>query len=262
MIHFRLKDIDDVLPAGRENDQKVSWFYLTDGEYWLTFGNQTIYEHTDEVIAYWEEEATRYCDYYIVRFLEDFSAIFEKLRESVPIKFYELTDNLIQFRMDGVKWINTNLKEDDDDFNDDFWKKHDKLTSWLFERSLFASHLVGGPAIAFVRHNEKIKIHFETDSILENGLKKWTATNGSYVMDYSDFVDKVKDFGDRFFDAMDKQVELAIAKDWKDIKIDKKRLVEEHAERKEEFYVNYTLLTKTHWMEIEELYRQMKNEIS
>lgn len=226
-------------------------------------------------MAYWGEGTTQYPDYYIVRFLEDFTEIFNTVRESVPLKFYELTDHLTQFEIDRVKWIDIRQKDDsddedsddeegdddDDDFDDEFWDSHEKLTSWLFKRTLFASHLVGGPAIAFVRYNHKIKIHFKANHILENGLKMWTATTGVYEMDYLDFVAAVKDFGDRFFTAMDKQVELAIAKDWKEIKLDKVRLVEEHAERKKGFYTNYTLLTKTYWTEIEGIYDQMVSEI-
>jgi hypothetical protein len=260
MINFQLADIDKVLPAGGEDGHHVSWFWLTDGMYWLTIGDQTIYEHSEELIASWGEEATKYCDYYIVRFLEDFTSIFGKIRESVPLKFYGLVDNLIQFRENTQKWAEV-IDEDGDEVDEDFVDKHEMLISWYLDRRVSAGHLVGGPKLVFVRHNDKIKIHIETEHVLENGMAKWSATNGVYEMDYLNFVAEVKDFGDRFFEAMDKQVELAIAKDWNDVKIDKERLVEEHAERKSEFYANYKLLTQSYWTEVEELYDQMINEI-
>jgi hypothetical protein len=164
MINFQLADIDKVLPAGGEDGHHVSWFWLTDGMYWLTIGDQTIYEHSEELIASWGEEATKYCDYYIVRFLEDFTSIFGKIRESVPLKFYGLVDNLIQFRENTQKWAEV-IDEDGDEVDEDFVDKHEMLISWYLDRRVSAGHLVGGPKLVFVRHNDKIKIHMAYASL-------------------------------------------------------------------------------------------------
>ncbi|MEN9441566.1 MAG: hypothetical protein RLZ33_1643, partial [Bacteroidota bacterium] len=63
-----------------------------------------------------------------------------------------------------------------------------------------------------------------------------------------------------------KQIELVLAKEWGNIKIDKQRLVEEHKERKDEFFSTIQLLykdptEKTNWNEIEHLYKRMTNEL-
>jgi hypothetical protein len=75
----------------------------------------------------------------------------------------------------------------------------------------------------------------------------------------------LKTFGDTFFKAMDKRIELTLVKDWGDIKIDKPRLVEEHNERILEFEKNLAFLEqgaddKTNWTKIEELYNRMVAE--
>lgn len=111
-----------------------------------------------------------------------------------------------------------------------------------------------------------MRIVWGTEQILENGISLWTAKDGSFEIDYSDFVEKIKVFGQSFFAVMDKQVELAIAKEWGNIKIDKQRLVEEHKERKDEFFSALRLLDqepthKTNWAELEQLFNKMTNEI-
>ena len=111
-----------------------------------------------------------------------------------------------------------------------------------------------------------MRVVWETEHTLENGINLWTAKDGSFEMDYSDFVTKIKIFGQSFFAEMDKQIELTVSKEWGHIKIDKQRLVEEHKERKEEFYSKLLLLDKaptdkTNWKEIEQIFNRMKSEL-
>ena len=61
---------------------------------------------------------------------------------------------------------------------------------------------------------------------------------------------------------MRKQVEFAVAKDWEKVKIDKQRQIEEHQERKDNFYSSLALLEqdpveKTDWSEIKQLLKRM-----
>jgi hypothetical protein len=120
--------------------------------------------------------------------------------------------------------------------------------------------------LSFFRHNEKIRIIWDTEHSLDNGIILWTAKDGSFEMDYSDFIDEIKKFGDNFFKEMDKQIELTLAKEWDNIKIDKLRLIEEHNERKLTFDKNLSHLLQnnaelTNWTEIVQLYNRMISEI-
>lgn len=263
MINFKLKDFDKINPVGQE--PILSWFWLTDGDLWLTFGDQTIYEYSKEAMQYFEDKPTPYSDYYIVRFLEDFTGIFEKISAPIPNKFYSLTKNIKQFVNNAKEWlaIYDTAKEKHSDF---YYEEYDKLLSWAYKRSFDSAHLIGGPYCYFFRHEEKIRIAWETEHILENGICLWTAQDGSYEMNFSDFVNEVKLFGQKFFEEMDKQIELTLAKEWGNIKIDKAWLVKEHRQRKLEFEKNLSFLEQdsndeTNWTEIEELYKRMTNEI-
>ena len=106
----------------------------------------------------------------------------------------------------------------------------------------------------------------ETESQLENGIDIWTAKNGNVEFLFIDFLNQVKDFFEKFFEQMNKQVELALEKEWKDIQIDKEELIEEHKERKEKFDSQLKLLehksrSETDWNLVTNLYNRMKKEI-
>jgi hypothetical protein len=97
VIHFKLRELDRILPVGQESNLSTCWFWLTDGDLWLKFGNQTIYEYSKEAINFFGNKTTSYNDYPLVRFIEDFTGIFDKIRETIPEKFYLLTKDLKKF---------------------------------------------------------------------------------------------------------------------------------------------------------------------
>ena len=265
MINFKLRELDEISPWGREPALSLHWFGLTDGDLWLTFGNETIYEYSKEAINYWGNKSTPYNDYQLSRFIEDFTGLFDKIRESIPQEFYDLTKDLKRFQSDTEKWLDI-YDTEEDDHSDFYFEEYDKLVSWIYKRTFDSGHLIGGPNLSFFRRNNKVRIVWDTEFILENGISLWTAKDGSFEMDYFDFIDKIKIFGQSFFFEMDKQIELVLAKEWGNVKIDKQRLVEEHKERKEYFFSTLRLLeqepsNKTNWTEIEKLHNRMTNEI-
>lgn len=265
MIHFKLRELDKILPVGQEANLSTSWFWLTDGDLWLKFGDQVIYEYSTEAINHWGNKPTPYIDYPIIRFIEDFTDLFEKIRETIHEEFYHLTKDLKKFESDSKKWLDI-YDTDENGYSDFYFEKYDKLISWSYQRTFGTGHLIGGPHLSFFRRTNKVRIVWDTEHKLENGISLWTAKNDSFEMDYSDFVNKIKIFGQSFFAEMDKKIELAVAKEWGNIRIDKQRLVEEHKERRNDFFSALLLLDqepsdKTDWSEIEQLFKQMTNEI-
>ena len=105
MINFKLRELDKISPWGQEPESYLHWFALTYGDLWLTFGNETIYEYTKEAIDYWENKPTPYNDYQLSRFIEDFTDLFDKIRETIPEDFYNLTKDLKKFQSDAKKWL-------------------------------------------------------------------------------------------------------------------------------------------------------------
>jgi hypothetical protein len=266
VINFKLKDLNQINPVGQEPNLYLSWFWLTDGDLWLTFGNQTIYKYSKEALAHFEDKVSPYNDYYLVRFLEDFSDLFEMISEEVPSKLFNLTGDLSLFLSNAQKWLDI-YETDEEEFSDFYFEEYDQFISWVSERTLGSSHLIGGPTLSFFKNDKKIRIIWDTEKKLENGIYIWEAKNGIYEMDFVDFVDKIESFGVQFFKDMDRQIELTIEKNWENIKIDKNRIKEEQKERQEDFFIKLNLLkqkttTKTNWEKIEQLYNRMTKEIN
>ena len=265
MINFELKHIDETQPAGTGTELRMSWFWLTDGDLWLNLADSTLYEYSKDALKNFGNKKTQYNHYPLVRFIEDFTELFNVINESIPDDIYKSTQNLSLFLDDTQKWLDIH-DTDEDEHSDFYFEEYDNLISWTYNRTFDSGHLIGGPKVSFFRNRDKIRISWETEYKLENGIDLWTAKNGNIEIPYSAFITQVKDFGERFFKQMKKQVNLAVDKDWNDIEIDKQRLVEEHSERELEFWEQFKLLesnsqTETNWEQIRELKSRMNKEI-
>lgn len=231
MFNFQLKHPDSI-----HWGNSMHWFALTDGEYWIDMGDVKLYEYNKALLTEIDAEKHTYLDYYIVRFIEDFTNLFENISESIPDRFYEIVkkhSTLDDYRSEIFSWFDKATDQSTDD--EAFYDEYELMKRWIYSRNLTALHMKGGPVIGFYRNGGKISVVWDTDAKTENSTRFWTAESGQMEMDYSAFIMQVEDFGLRFFSAMDKQVDIALYKDWGDIEIDKYRLFDEHKERKMEF---------------------------
>lgn len=244
LINFKLKPPEEIPPFGLESNTSLHWFGLTDGDCWLTLRDKTLYEYSDAKMQQWSRRPTRYSDDYIVQLLEDLTELFPILAESVPVPLYDIAKTYSS--LNGLKekiraWVDTWPEEEsaDTEAND---QQDDLLTEWIHARTLYSRHLKGGPHLSFFRHEDKITLVWKADQVDDNQIPYWTAGNGQLEMDYTDFIDQVEDFGNRFFPAMAAQVAIAVDRDWGTIALDKIRLVQEQQERKADFDRQVALL--------------------
>lgn len=261
-INFKLQELDQVLLWGEVPNQKIHWFGLTDGLLWIDVGEQTIYEYSKEAQEYFEGHSP-YNDYQLSRFIEDFSELFKGIGESVPRELY---DHVEEFEVMAEQWRNLYMDLSDDLFDQFYCGDYLRLTDWLLsDRTIDSGHLVGGPHMNFVRCQDQIKIIWDGNYQLENGSNIWKSPSGIFEMSYNEFTDEVIRFFHTFYDAMDKQVENAVKKDWGCVTLDKNRLVSENAERKEGFDQLLSFLSEplahTDWDEVCLLYKRMLKEI-
>ena len=257
-INFQLIDPDKVMLWG----DTIHWFGLTDGLLWITAGDKSIYEYSDEVMEYYENKTNKYNDYQISRFLEDFSELFEHISESVPEKYYA---DPFSFDETANKCLELHYDDEDDLFDTFYDNEYRAFIGWLWDRTMDSGHLVCGPHISCVRCGEKIKLIWFAEEKNSDGVNMWSTPKGCFEMPYKTFVSEVKNFFADFFTEMDKQVENAVKKDWGKVKLDKKRLVEEHKERKEMFYQRIAFLDNcdkhTDWKKIDELHKKLLSEL-
>ncbi|SFO69616.1 hypothetical protein SAMN05428949_6220 [Chitinophaga sp. YR627] len=239
-INFKLRHPDNILPWGDQPDTSMDWTVLTDGEYWLDLNKTTLYEYTNEVLAGGEPDGSTYVEYQLVRLIEDWTSLFESIAEPVPDAFYAISrDNsyLYRFYAAVTKWMDNMSEDPSIDM-----ETYDKAIEWIYSRTLNAMHLTGGPSISFFRNANNISVVWKADHLTENNISVWTAQNGSVEMEYRTFVNEMEDFGNRFFEAMDNQVQIAIEKDWGTTRLNKEQLVQEHQERRSEFQRSLAVL--------------------
>ena len=258
-INFRLQDLDKICPWGSEENPRLHWFGLTDGQLWINARNQTIYEYSEAAIQYFGDPQLQYNDYQIVRFLEDFSATFRYIGESIPKSLY---DEIGEFEAKTDVWKESHIEDEDEVFDLFYDNEYQPLIRWFYDRTFDSGHLVGGPLIGCFRFGDKIKLIWQSSYQLDNGESIWTAPAGIVEMTYEEFVSSVTDFYESFFAAMNKQVENAVAKDWGNVSLDKERLVEENEERRLVFFDNIKFLNhpreNTEWDRIIEIYSRMQ----
>lgn len=260
-INFILNKPDKIVPWG-EYPYSLSWFALTDGLLWICAGNNKIYEYSDAAREYFGCDI-RYNDYQLSRFLEDFSEIFRYIREPVPKTFY---DRVGEFGELTDAWKQSHTDDPDDIFDKFYDEEYTALTEWYYNRIFDSGHLIGGPHIGCFRYEDMIKIYWESDYTLENGSSIWTSPKGVYELPYIVFIYEVYEFFSSFFSAMDEQVKNAVEMDWGAVRLDKKQLLIENADRKTGFRQKISLLTKPYnstadWDRIMTVYKNMKREI-
>ena len=106
MINFQLRHIDEVQPVGTGTGLRMSWFWLTDGDLWLELSDSILYKYSTNALEYFGNKKSAYNDYPIVRFIEDFTQLFNVINESLSDDIYRLTENLPQFLNDAQSWLN------------------------------------------------------------------------------------------------------------------------------------------------------------
>ena len=248
-INFKLKEPTEIIPWGTEPNTRIHWFGLTDGSYWLRVGDKTLYQHTDEIMHSWDISGDPYTDYYIVRFLEDFTELFYAIVEPIPEDLYLIARShfsLYDFYGKATIWLEK-LQDNENVDIDLYYDKYDKIIEWIYSRTLTAMHLNSGPHISFFRCHDKISIVWNRHQLDESGLAIWTAGNGQIEMLFDDFIIEVKKWGELFFASMELQIEKAFEREWGNTEIDRVRIKEEQNERYQDFVDKVNVLTQTQY---------------
>ncbi len=256
-INFKLKHPNDIIPWGQ-----MGWFALSDGEYWFDLGEVKFFECTLEVMNEWGLKEGKYVNYYLARLVEDLSELFEHIAEPLPQDFYEIAKNnntLLEFYSKASNTVND---LNDDAITDEDFFRFQRVVDWISKRCLSTIHLISSPMICFFRHDDKLSIIWNAENKLETGTKIWTAGSGQLEMLYSDFVKEAKDFKERIFAAMEKQIDIANHLDFSPMVVDKPRRTSEQAERKTEFEKRLMYLEQgpeqaTDWKEIRQLMKEL-----
>ena len=229
---------------------------------WINVDDSVIYEYS-EVHADYDGSPVKYNDYQLSRFLEDFSAIFPYVAESMPEHLYDSVDTL---ERDLNRWESMYLEKSDKEFSrfeDELFKP---LTDLFYNRSVNSSHLICGPLISCFRCGDKLKLIWDSDHLDNSNTSIWKYPRGKIEIEYSDFVAEVSRFFDAFFRDMDNQVSNVKKDGIPGVYIDTDALVRENKQRKDYFGHQVDMLTSesliyTDWDKVKVSFHKMKSEI-
>lgn len=262
-INFELKNIDDIEPWG---DNTIHWFALTDGTLYIQVGDEKIYEYSDSARDFFKCDI-KYNDYYLARFVTDFTELFRFIREPIPKILY---DNIDKFEDITDLWKNMYEDKPDDIFDEFYFGEYNTLTEWYYmQHTLDSCHLVGGQYIGFFRCGDKIKILWKSDddAILENGQNIWTSPNGIYEMSWNDFTKEVEIFYLKFRQKMDYRTDYIYKHGLTHAQIDREFLLHSNSNEMIAFEQHLELLfsdnyEKTDFDSILTIYEKMRREIN
>lgn len=125
LFNFTLVPLEEVTPWENSDGGKcLSWFALTDGQYWIQAGDAALFEFRAPLHA--QPDLPRYCDYQVARLHEDLLEILPAVFEPVPadlIPYLSVaTDSPWEttFRT-WCKNAETKMDAGHDDFDEDYY---------------------------------------------------------------------------------------------------------------------------------------------
>jgi hypothetical protein len=101
-FRFELRPLDEVRPIG--DPPHLSWFWLTDGWYWIDVDGVELFRYTPATLAWLTAEGTPparpYADYHVVRFWEDLQSVLPWALEPVPADLVAFVDEDLELAVD------------------------------------------------------------------------------------------------------------------------------------------------------------------
>lgn len=244
LFDFHLIDTQDIVQT------RLSWFWLTDGFYWMNVDGQKLFENSEEALRYWEKEGYNYpkhgyqkcMDYQVVRLWEDIIEILPTIIQPVPREFHQLlSQSLAKIVADSDLFYDYV-----DSINDTSeYKANNKYFDkpfYLDDHSLSTTHIGLSPYIYFWRYKDanKDNMHiawdFSQTITTDSGeeIPMWSANIGHFEMPYKSFMQEFNGFHNRLMDAMVlKTVEIENNPELQALLYEDYNLRKEHSERTE-----------------------------
>ena len=235
LFNFSLRELREIAPWG---NNRLSWFGLTDGFYYMQVGSQKLFESSSEILNLWKQENPQngfiqpYVDYPIVRLYEDLLDILPSVLEAIPEQQQKL---IASFENEHSWWnsIQTNFEIIDDN-NEDWLDAYYKAIDWWSGRHLSTMHLQHSPKIVMWRYEDAISIRWDNTHAVENNIAVWSAVKGQIELSVEEFLSQVNMFHNQFMAEMQLRVQaIKHNNPIPSVNIDIPRLLEEQKEREQ-----------------------------
>jgi hypothetical protein len=247
LINFNLAPIKEIEPWGKGEQPGLSWFGLTQGEYWIELGESTLFEYDEKA---WPD-GMRHCEYPVARLHEDLMDMLPSILEPVPAALvpYLFGDGAAACWDAWTNWCDRHAAA--------LGKGHaleieNALLALTAGRQHIAHYLT--PSTRFVAWSDAENVYFAWDNrhALIHGHPAWTAQYGEFQMPRREFIEEMQSFHARLMEQMAERVEqVLIGALPPSIYIDIDRLAHEQSQRYEALHEALNIEAQTDWQAVE-----------
>ncbi|WP_222432773.1 DUF5984 family protein [Caenimonas sedimenti] len=258
LINFTLVPVQEVAPWGTPGDLSLSWFGLTDGQYWLEAGSSVLFEYSKYARSHGSKQ---YCDYQVVRLYEDLTDMLPSILEPVPTSLvqYISGETAISWQRTFEQWRE---EYGDRTSEDRFWEVVSAATEWQSKRHLDSLYLSPSANIAIWSDVESVHLEWDNREKQIDGQPAWTALKGAYKLPRSDFAREVESFHTRLMDQMEERVHRVSAGALSaEIDVDLAALAREHEQRRQSLRVASDVRPETDWLKVERTIHEIHSDL-
>jgi hypothetical protein len=228
LFNFLLTPLKDVQPWGKPDRLSLSWFGLTDGEYWIAAGEGVLFEYSEHAR---NGGAHRYCDYQVARLYEDVIDMLPTVLEPIPTELtqYMSGDTAVTWNQRFSSWCDRSIDMLDEDR---YWKLIDAARTWSSQRYLDSLYLRPSSSINIWSDTEYVHFEWDNRDKFFEGKPAWTATRGHFQLSRTAYLQEVRSFHDRLMHQMSERVRQVLDGALSShIHVDIPGLVKEHEQR-------------------------------
>jgi hypothetical protein len=237
LFEFKLKPLQDFKSYCEEHPLTLSWFWLTDGIYYMNVGEEQLFRTTNEMLNHWKQEYPNtdvnqpFVDYMVVRLYEDLLDKLVDVIQPIPTTLQKY----IATREEREHWSSAAWELWESTEDEAIKDMCELATEWCgYSRHLSTGHLICGPGITLWRIDNTIHIRWDNGDNEIDGIPYWTTTRGEYTLSADAFMQEVESFHQRLMNEMGQRVQLISTNNPLDprINIDIQGLIKEHEQRK------------------------------
>jgi hypothetical protein len=242
---FELDAVDEVVPWGEPGQERLHWFGLTSGRYWIETNAGEVLTYTAEAQQLWNL-ASSHVDYQVARWLEDLEGCLPKILEPVPEDIAEIVCDSDWLRRAAV-WREE--QSSDWEFR---WDLYDAAVRWWHDREIDTAYLRHGPILSFWRIGERVHLRWKVEDNHEGTTPVFSLSSGHCEVAVRQFQDMAYGFCERVLSAMRQRVEGICHTGWQrtDCKLEINELVAEQAQREGVLNKLRIQSPRTNWDEV------------
>jgi hypothetical protein len=233
LIHYKLKDMKDIQPWGSGDERMLHWFALTDSYYWFDFGGVPFPKYSNEILEEWDQaNSSRYVDYHFARLFWDICDVIGYVQNPVSDEIFEKVNTLEKMEK-YLKALEAWPELYWDGTDEQYDEVYDAARDWIYCRRLDFGYLTGAPDLYFIRNKEQLYIYWFAKSKSDQGTSIWDTPNGTFICNYSWFLNElVKSFRAFGLD-MRRKIDLLFENKPEGVIIDADQIVLNHSQYEE-----------------------------